>query len=399
MDLEQALAIVNEAVYAQMGRYLSDIEQLIFRGAWQGQTYEQIAESHGYSVKYLKDDSGRKFWKLLTEVFGESVGKNNFRAAILRRRDSVNKRLSQRQATQKTSDDQNHTQTIAISPPSAFEEQSIRFCTTPDHGQLAYATIGQGYPLVKVANWLSHLEFDWQSPVWKHWWESFSKNYKLIRYDERGCGLSDWDVVDFHFDAWVRDLETVIDAVALDRFALLGISQGGAVAIDYAIKHPEKVSHLILYGAFSTGQNIHLLQKPEDAEMFTQLIRLGWGQDNPAFRQLFTSFFIPEGTLEQFRWFNDLQRASSSPENAVKFFKEFLEINVYERATQIRVPTLVLHAQEDASIPFKEGRLLATLIPHAKFVPLNSKNHILLETEPAWQRFLHEVQAFLKTEI
>lgn len=169
------------------------------------------------------------------------------------------------------------------------------------------------------------------------------------------------------------------------------------MAIAYALKHPEQVSHLILYGALATSRNIHLLQKPQDAEMFTQLIRLGWGQDNPAFRQLFTSLFIPEGTLEQFRWFNDLQRASSSPENAAKFFKEFLDVNVCEQATQVKVPTLVLHAQEDASIAFQEGRLLATLIPHAKFVPLNSKNHILLEAEPTWQRFLSEVQAFLNT--
>lgn len=276
-------------------------------------------------------------------------------------------------------------------------DQSIRFCTTPDQVRLAYATTGQGYPLVKAANWLSHLEFDWQSPVWRHWWNSLAQNHTLVRYDERGCGLSDWEVPDFSFEAWVRDLETVVDAVALDRFALLGISQGGAVAIAYAIKHPEKVSHLILYGAFATGQNIHLLQKPEDAEMLTQLIRLGWGQDNPAFRQLFTSFFIPDGTLEQFRWFNDLQRASSSPVNAAKFFSEFLRINVCEQATQVQVPTLVLHAQEDGSIPFKEGRSLATLIPNAKFVPLNSKNHILLEAEPAWQRFLNEVQEFLAT--
>jgi pimeloyl-ACP methyl ester carboxylesterase len=389
MNSEQALAIVNQAVHAQIGRYLNDVEQIIFLGAWQGQTYEQIAETHGYSVKYLKDDSGRKFWRLLTEVFGESVGKNNFRAAI--------ERLGQRQERQETKDDQIRTQKVATSQPRSFREQNIRFCTTVDQVQLAYATTGEGYPLVKAANWLSHLEFDWQSPVWRHWWEGFSQNHKLIRYDERGCGLSDWDVPEFSFDAWVRDLETVIDAVSLDRFALLGISQGGAVAINYAIKHPEKVSHLILYGAFVKGRDIHMLQKPEDAEMFAQLIRLGWGKDNPAFRQLFTSFFIPEGTLEQFRWFNDLQRISSSPENAAKFFNQFLEINVCELATQVQVPTLVLHAQEDASIPFKEGRLLATLIPHAKFVPLNSKNHILLEAEPAWQRFLYEVQAFIKT--
>lgn len=214
MDLEQALAIVNQAVYVQVGRYLSDVEQLIFTGAWNHQTYEQIAEAYGYSVKYLKDDSGRKFWKLFCQVLGETVGKNHFRAAI--------KRLSQRQESQQTRDDQNLAQKVAASQSHSSGEQSIRFCTTPDQVRLAYATTGQGYPLVKAANWLSHLEFDWQSPVWRHWWESFSQDYNLIRYDERGCGLSDWDVPDFSFDAWVRDLETVVDALAL-----LGISQGG----------------------------------------------------------------------------------------------------------------------------------------------------------------------------
>jgi pimeloyl-ACP methyl ester carboxylesterase/DNA-binding CsgD family transcriptional regulator len=274
--------------------------------------------------------------------------------------------------------------------------QQIRFCKTMDGVQLAYAVMGQGYPIVKAANWLSHLEFECESPVWRHWWSGLSEQHTLIRYDERGCGLSDWDVSDFSFDAWVRDLETVIDAVALDRFALLGVSQGGAVAIAYALKYPEKVSHLILYGAFAKGQDIHLVQKPEDVEMFGQFIRLGWGQDNPAFRQLFTSLFIPEGALEQSRWFNDLQRISCSPENAARFFHQFTCIDVCELAAQVQIPTLVLHAQEDALVPFRQGRSLATLIPNARLISLNSKNHILLE-EPAWQRFISEVQAFLKT--
>lgn len=277
-------------------------------------------------------------------------------------------------------------------------EQSIRFCTTADNVRLAYAMTGQGYPLVKAANWLSHLEFDWQSPVWNHWWKSLSESYKLIRYDERGCGLSDWDIATFSFDAWVRDLETVINTVKLDRFALLGISQGASVAIAYTVKYPEKVSHLILYGGYAQGglQRNVTPQQVEEIQMMTKLVELGWGRDNPAFRQLYTSLFIPEGTLEQLHWFNELQRISTSPENAAKFVDAFNQINVCELATQVQVPTIVLHAQAEARVPFEQGRLLASLIPNAQFVPLDSKNHLLLEHEPAWQRFLREVEQFIQ---
>jgi pimeloyl-ACP methyl ester carboxylesterase/DNA-binding CsgD family transcriptional regulator len=280
-------------------------------------------------------------------------------------------------------------------------EQSIRFCKTSDGVQLAYATIGKGYPLVKAANWLSHLEFDWQSPVWKHWWESLSQHYQLIRYDERGCGLSDWEVPEFSFDAWVRDLEAIIDTLKLDRFALLGISQGGAVAIAYAVKHPEKVSHLILYGAYAWGQLQRRAtpQEIEEAEIMTKLVKFGWGRENPAFRQLYTSLFMPEGTLEQLHWFNDLQRISTSPDNATRFMEVFQQINVGKLLPRVKVPTLVLHAQGDARIPFDAGRAIATYIRNAQFVPLNSKNHILLEHEPAWQRFLKEVQQFVQPQI
>lgn len=275
-------------------------------------------------------------------------------------------------------------------------QQSIRFCTTPDRVRLAYATTGQGYPLVKAANWLSHLE--WQSPVWKHWWEKLSERFTLIRYDERGCGLSDWDVPEFTFDAWVRDLETIVDTLKLDRFALLGISQGASVAINYAVRHPEKVSHLILYGGSAQGRlkRSTTPEQVEEVELRSRLIKLGWGRGNPAFRQLFTSHFIPEGTIEQFNAFNELQRISTSPDNAVRFVDEFNIIDVSDLATQVTTPTLVLHAQHEVLIPFEQGRLLASLITDARLVPLDSKNHILLESEPAWQRFLNEIQQFIQ---
>jgi predicted ATPase/DNA-binding SARP family transcriptional activator/pimeloyl-ACP methyl ester carboxylesterase len=285
------------------------------------------------------------------------------------------------------------------SAPQREFEQSIRFCQSADGVRLAYATIGAGPPLVKAANWLSHLEYDWQSPIWQHWLIGLAQQHTLIRYDERGCGLSDWSVDDFSFEAWVRDLEAVVDAVGVDRFPLIGLSQGGPIAIAYAIRHPERVSHLILYGSYARGKLKRELtpEKTDEVETLVKLIRLGWGRENPAFRQVFASMFIPDATLEQYRWFNDLQRASASPENAARIVEGFNTIDVRHLAAQLDIPTLVLHARGDMRIPFEEGRLLASLIPGARLVTLESHNHILLEHEPAWQKFLSEVHEFLAT--
>jgi pimeloyl-ACP methyl ester carboxylesterase/transcriptional regulator with XRE-family HTH domain len=275
--------------------------------------------------------------------------------------------------------------------------QRIHFCTSPDGVRLAYATVGQGPVFVKAANWLSHIEYDWNSPVWRHWMTGLSQHHTLVRYDERGCGLSDWNVTDFSLDAWVQDLELVVDALDIDRFPLLGISQGGPVALAYAVRHPERVSHLILYGTYARGR---LTRSPTpdqvtETETLINLTRFGWGKDNPAFRQVFTSLFMPEATFEQMHWFNDLQRVSTSPENAVKFRIAFSQLDVQALATQVTTPTLVLHGQRDAVVPFEEGRRLAALVPGARFVPLDSQNHILLESEPAWPRCLAEVHRFL----
>lgn len=276
-------------------------------------------------------------------------------------------------------------------------EQQIRFCTSADGVSIAYATIGNGPALVKAANWLSHLEYDWNSPVWRHWITELSRHHTFIRYDERGCGLSDWDVEEFSLDAWVRDLEAVVDAAKLDRFSLLGISQGGPIAIAYAARHPEKVTQLILYGSYAAGlKQRELSQKAlDEAEVFLQLIKLGWGKEHVAFRQVFTSLFIPEATAEQASWFNELQRVSSSPENAARLLNAFHDLDVRDLATTLKVPTLVLHAKGDLRIPFDEGRRLAALIPDSRLVPLYGRNHILMKTESAWQRFLSEVRGFL----
>ena len=275
--------------------------------------------------------------------------------------------------------------------------QTIRFCTSPDGVRLAYAVVGQGPVLVKAANWLSHLEYDWNSPVWRHWLTGLASSRTLVRYDERGCGLSDWNVADFSLDAWVLDLETVVDALGLARFPLLGISHGAAIAIAYTVRHPEKVSRLILYGGYARGR-LHRELTPsqrEEREVMLQLIKVGWGKEHPAFRQVFSMLFLPEGTPEQIHAFNELERISTTPEIAARIISGFQTIDVRALAKQVTQPTLVLHAKDDLRAPFEEGRLLAALIPNARLVPLESKNHILLAGEPAWQRFLDEVNAFL----
>ena len=275
--------------------------------------------------------------------------------------------------------------------------QRIRFCTAPDGTRIAIAAIGSGPPLVRAAHWLSHVEHDQDSPVWRPWLTELSRQHSYIRYDQRGCGLSDREVASFSLEAWVGDLEAVVDCLGLHRFPLIGMSQGGAVAIAYAVRHPDKVSHLILPGAYARGalQRDGPASARLEAETLVNLIRLGWGRDNPAFRQVFTNQFIPGGTPQQHQWWNELERLTASPESAARTLEAFHQVDVTELAKQLRVPTLVLHARGDESVPFDEGRRLAALIPGARFVPLASSNHVLLESEPAWTDFLREVRGFL----
>jgi pimeloyl-ACP methyl ester carboxylesterase/DNA-binding winged helix-turn-helix (wHTH) protein len=282
------------------------------------------------------------------------------------------------------------------SPPRRFE-QRIRFCTADDEARIAYATSGAGPPLVKPANWMTHLEFDWESPVWRHWLRELSREHTLVRYDERGSGLSDRVVDDLSFDAWVRDLETVVDAMGLERFPMLGISQGCAVAIAYAVRHPERVTKLVLYGGYAEGayKRARTPEELAEADLVMRQLPLGWGRDNPAFRLFFAARFIPDGSAEQMRWFSELQRISTSPEIAARLRETAANIDVTPLAPLVRAPTLVLHADGDAAIPFDQGRLLAALVPEARFVSLESRNHILLEEEPAWGRFCEETGRFL----
>jgi len=276
-------------------------------------------------------------------------------------------------------------------------KQQFRFARSRDGVRLAWAVSGSGPPLIKVATWLSHLEHDVESPVWGHLVRELSRSGTYVRYDERGCGLSDWNVHDLSFHSWVADLESVADAAGYDRFALLGISQGASIAIDYAVRHPERVTHLVIHGGYARGRLVrsNTPEQREEAEMMTRLAALGWGKADPSFRQFFTSQFIPGGTPEQHRWFNQMERISTAPLTAARFMREFNAIDVMALLPEVRCPTLVLHSRHDVRVPFDEGRLLASAIPGARFVSIESSNHLLLEGEPGWRHWLEAVRAFL----
>lgn len=281
-----------------------------------------------------------------------------------------------------------------VSPPP---RQHIAFTRALDGVRLAYAVVGDGPPLVRAANWMTHLGYDIESPVWRHWVADLSKQHRFIRYDERGCGLSDWGVTDFTFDDWVADLESVADALGLEQFPLLGISQGAAVAVAFAARHPEMVTKLVLYGGYATGRAVRAVSADERraAELDLDLARVGWGRDDPAFRQVFAAQFLPDGTRADWAAFDQLQRRTTSPENAVRFLEEFARIDVREHAKRVACPTLIMHAREDHRVPMTAGQELASLIDDSRLVALDSKNHLLTATEPAWQVFLDEMSAFL----
>ena len=298
-------------------------------------------------------------------------------------------------ATPAPVDDAAHPATLFTNKPSY--EQAVHFCQTSDGIQLAYSQTGHGFPLVKTGHWMTHIEFDFESPVWRRFYRELSRDNTFYRYDARGNGLSDREVTDISFEHLVDDLEAVVDAAGIDRFALLGISQGCAVSIAYAVRHPERVSHLILLGGFAVGwkKRARTEMEKEAADAMLTLMRVGWGQENAAFRQMFTSQFIPGASKEQADWFNELQRVSTSPADAVRTLIANGEVDVTSLLPMVKAPTLVLHARHDARVPFESGRRLAAGIPGARFVPLESRNHIMLEGEPALPVFLNELRAFI----
>ena len=281
-----------------------------------------------------------------------------------------------------------------VSPPAA--QQEISFCRSVDGINIAYAAVGGGPTLLKAANWLTHIDYDWESPAWApllHW---LAERQRLIRYDVRGTGLSDRDVDDISFPAFVRDFEAVVGAAKLERFAVLGISQGASVAIDYAARYPERVSKLILLGGYAQGRNRRGLPTEEDkAATFLSMLRQGWGDETSAFMRAFASVFIPSGSTEQIKWFADLQRITTSPSNAVRIRQACDDIDVLAALSQVRAPTLVMHCRRDGVVPLEQGRQIAASIPDARFFVLESDNHVLLPGEPAWPRFLQEMESFL----
>jgi pimeloyl-ACP methyl ester carboxylesterase/AraC-like DNA-binding protein len=280
--------------------------------------------------------------------------------------------------------------------PQPLPVQEVRYATAKDGTKLAYSMVGDGPPLVKTANWLNHIEHDWKSPLWRHWITEFTAGRSLVRYDERGNGLSDWDTPELSLDAFVNDLECVVDELKLETFDLLAISQGAAVAIAYAVRHPERVRHLVICNGYAAGWAV----RAEPAELARReamltLTQVGWGADEPTYRQIFTNIYIPEATAEQMGWFNEVQRLSASPENAVRLQRVLGALDVRDLLPLVQTPTLVFHSRNDQAVPFAQGEQLAADIPGAAFIPLESRNHILLGSEPAWAMFTELTREFL----
>jgi pimeloyl-ACP methyl ester carboxylesterase/DNA-binding CsgD family transcriptional regulator len=275
--------------------------------------------------------------------------------------------------------------------------QTISFCSSGDGTRIAVASCGTGPVILRAAHWLSHVGYDLESPVWRPWVEALSERNRFIRYDPRGCGLSDRFVADLSLAAWHADFETVAASIPEQRFVLLGISQGGAMAITYARRHPERVSHLVLMNAYAQGGRTRARSDAErlEADTMVNFVRIAWGRDNPAYCRFFTNLFIPGGTPEQHRWWGDLERETASPEVAARLLQEMQGIDVLDVAAELDVPTLILHSRGDMRVPFEQGCKLAAAIPGSRFVPLETANHVLLPDEPAWQTFHDELARFL----
>jgi pimeloyl-ACP methyl ester carboxylesterase/DNA-binding CsgD family transcriptional regulator len=285
----------------------------------------------------------------------------------------------------------------SVAGGSFAQAQEIRFCQGQGGVRLAYSVHGSGPPLIVVSCWLSHLQHDWRSPVWRHFLEQLGGLATVARYDERGFGLSDWSITDFSLEARVADLEAVIGALGFDRFALLGMSGGAPVAISYAARHPKRVTRFVVYGGIASGC-FGAIDDPAAEQAFRALIHAGWARPDGVFRRVFTSIFIPDASEQQMLWLDDLQRMSTSTENAVASRIARQQINVMGVLREIRVPTLVVHARGDRASTFDHARDIAARISGARFVPLESRNHILLADEPAWRTFIAEVATFLEPE-
>ena len=371
----------NKRIVYRTGVHLGDVlidgEDILGDGVNIAARLESICEPGGISIS--------------RSVYDQIEGKLalSFRNLGLQKLKNITKQVEVFAIEQfrKSDDDREPNKTNAV--------QTIKYCRAPDGVRLAYAISGNGSFLVKSGNWMNHLEYDWESPIWRHVFRELSREHTLVRYDARGNGMSDWDVDRLSLEAWVADLETVANSVGAERFPLLGISQGGPVAVAYAVRHPERVSHLILYGAFALGGKKRAPAEKEMREAMTTLIRLGWGADNPSFRQMFTARFIPGGTHEQADYFNELQLKTTSPECAARYFDAVGDFDITDLLPKVKAPTLVMHVRGDLISPFEAGRQLAGGIPGAHFIALPGQNHLFLEHELASHQFFEEINLFL----
>lgn len=278
--------------------------------------------------------------------------------------------------------------------------QRIGFCRSSDGVRIAYATAGHGEPLMRVGGWLTHVEYDWNSPVWEPWLRELTHDHTLARFDIRGSGLSDHGVHEQGVEAWVRDLEAVVDDLGWQRFPLLGICQGGAIAVAYAMRHPERVSRLVLYNTYAHGAYTEGIpeEKAREARALADMIEVGWGRNRGTFREVFARLFSPREAGEQIAWWEELQRRTATPDDAARLWQAFNELDIRDRLAGVTNPTLVMHVKRDAVVPFEAGRQVATRIPHAEFLPLDGGNHVLQPTDNDWPVFVRELRRFLAAD-
>ena len=287
--------------------------------------------------------------------------------------------------------------TLDLAPEKPdLPDPEVRFFTTSDGVRIAYTLAGSGAPIVRLNSWLNHLDFEWKNPFRRHWLSEVMRHNTLLRYDQRGCGLSDWEVEDFSYERAVKDFEELIEAAGLAQFAIFAGCQGAAIGTAYATRHPERVSRLMLHGAFANGWPAPSEIEKGQLEAMLTLIRHGWGRDNPAFRQMWSTMFRPDAGPEEMDWLNELQRIGASPENAARMLSQFPSFKILDLLPGVACPTLVLHSREDASVPVQEGRLIAARIRGARFVELPSRSHQLAPGDPGWELFVEEFSTFME---
>ncbi len=286
----------------------------------------------------------------------------------------------------------------ALSPAQPNPLPLVKYCRSKDGTSIAHTVSGEGYPMLISGSWMTHLEQDWQNPAYGDYIRHLSDKFTVIRYDQRGNGLSQWADVDISFERMVDDMEVVIDAYDFNKVAILGLSQGASVSLAYALRHPERISHLVLSGGYSRGRKHRGNEAEiEESEALVNLIRNSWGNENPAIRQILTTMFMPDATKAEMQWFNEFQKLCGPAENIAQFRALFDDIDVSNLLTEISLPTLVLHSDRDAVAPLSEGKILASQIPDASFVQLDSPNHLLFSSEPDFERMIASIDSFVRS--